>query len=266
MTVDSFGPVESADLGGYHMAYRAWGERTDRPVVVLVHGITSSSLSWVRVAPRLAERTRVIAVDLKGHGDSDRLADGYSVANQAQEVGELCRVLELGQIDLIGHSLGGGIALQMAADGRAPIRRLVLEDAWLVQGDATPEQRQRQSATVGLSKEAAEAAARPSLARGWSEADVAGKVDAAVKGSPAAIEATLAANAARDEGPLLGHLTMPTLFMRAEQGSLLSDETTHLARANPRIRVVTVSASDHNIHRGQFIAFMAELEPFLAAG
>ena len=141
----------------------------------------------------------------------------------------------------------------------------MLEDAWLVQGNTTPEQRQRQAATVGLSAEAADAAARPSLARGWSEADVAGKVDAAVKGSPAAIEATLVANAGRDEGPLLAQLSMPTLFMRAEQGSLLSDETTGLARANPRIRVVTVSPSDHNIHRGQFAAFMAELEPFLDA-
>ena len=119
MTANSFGRVESLDLARNHDAESAMGERTDRPVAVLIHGITSSSLSWIRVAPRLAERTRVIAVDLKGHGDSDRPADGYSVTDQAREIGELCGVLELGQIELFGHSIGGGIALQMAADGRA---------------------------------------------------------------------------------------------------------------------------------------------------
>jgi pimeloyl-ACP methyl ester carboxylesterase len=150
-----------------------------------------------------------------------------------------------------------------AVDGDVSIRRLVLEDAWLAQANSTPEQRQRQAATVGLSAESAEAAARPSLARGWCEADVAGKFDAAMKGSPAAIEATLEANSGRDQGSQLALLRMPTLFMRAEQGSLLSDATTELARANPNNKVVTVSPSDHNIHRGQFAAFMHELQPFL---
>jgi pimeloyl-ACP methyl ester carboxylesterase len=257
------GAVQSVDLNGSRIAYREWGSASGRPPIVLVHGITSSALSWIRVGPRLAERTRVIAVDLKGHGDSGRPESGYRVADQAREIAQLCGVLQLGEIDLVGHSLGGGVSLQLAVDGRVSIRRLVLEDAWLVQGESTPEQRQRQAATVGVSLEAADAAARPSLARGWSEADVAGKVDAAVKGSPSAIAATLEANANRDQGPQLAQLTMPTLFLRAESGSLLSDETTHQAHANPLITVVTVSLSDHNIHRGQFEAFMAELAPFL---
>ncbi len=90
---------------------------------------------------------------------------------------------------------------------------------------------------------------------------MAGKVDVAVKVSPAAIEA----NAGVDQGSQLALLTMPALFLRAEQASLLSEETTDLARANRNIQVVTVSPSNHNIHRGQFAAFMAELEPCLDA-
>src|SRR5216683_4931909 len=62
------------DLGGYRMAYREWGDPAATEAVILIHGITSSSLSWVRVAPRLAAQARVIAVDLQGHGDSDKPA------------------------------------------------------------------------------------------------------------------------------------------------------------------------------------------------
>jgi pimeloyl-ACP methyl ester carboxylesterase len=69
--------LEFVDLSGYRMAYRQWGDTSRAEAVVLVHGITSSALSWVRVAPRLADETRVIAVDLKGHGDSDRPPTGY---------------------------------------------------------------------------------------------------------------------------------------------------------------------------------------------
>jgi pimeloyl-ACP methyl ester carboxylesterase len=152
----------------------------------------------------------------------------------------------------------------MAVDQQVAIRRLVLEDAWLVAGENTPAQRERQAATVGISAAEADALARPSRARGWSEADVAGKVDAAVKGSPAAIVATLLANAKRDQGPRLAQVAVPTLFLRAAQGSLVSAATTEQAQANPRIQVVTVEGSDHNIHRGQLEAFMAVLEPFLA--
>src|SRR5215470_219663 len=111
MTVTQIAPpVQTVDLDGYRMAYREWGAATDLPPLVLVHGITSSSLSWVRAAPRFATRTHVIAVDLKGHGDSDRPASGYRIADQSAEVAALCHALGLRAIDLVGHSWGGGVS------------------------------------------------------------------------------------------------------------------------------------------------------------
>src|SRR6266571_2473376 len=168
-----------ADLDGYRMAYREWGDATATHSVILVHGITSSSLSWVRVAPRLAASARVIAVDLKGHGDSDRPPTGYRLADQADEVAALCAALNLSQVSLVGHSWGGGIALLLGARGTLPIRRLVLEDPGVGQRQVSPEQAaQRQAArdmyvaSVGLSREEADARARPNLAQGWTEQDV----------------------------------------------------------------------------------------------
>src|SRR6478672_10001572 len=108
-------PLEFIDLAGYRMAYCQWGDASATRAVVLVHGITSSSLSWVRVAPRLAERVRTVAVDLKGHGDSGRPDAGYRLVDQADEVGALCESLGLEHILLLGHSWGGGISLALAA-------------------------------------------------------------------------------------------------------------------------------------------------------
>jgi alpha/beta hydrolase fold len=103
--------LESVDLAGYRIAYRQWGDRSASDAWVLVHGITSSSLSWIRVAPRLAERARVIAVDLKGHGDSARPTVGYRLADQADEVAGLIKALGVRSIRLVGHSWGGAIAV-----------------------------------------------------------------------------------------------------------------------------------------------------------
>jgi pimeloyl-ACP methyl ester carboxylesterase len=272
MTIDELAPVQSVDLAGYRMAYREWGTTTDQPPLVLVHGITSSSLSWVRVAPRLAERTRVIAVDLKGHGDSDRPSSGYAISDQATEVAGLCQALGLERIDLIGHSWGGAISVQFAVDGRVPIRRLVLEDPGLGQASLSPEQQEmlRQAragyvGSMGLTRAEADAKFRPNLALGWTEQDLAGKIDAAMKGSRASVEAVFDAIGDRNQIPQLAQLRCPTLLLRAEvaRGGIVGDDAVAVARTNPLITVVTVPEADHNIHRGRFAAFMSEVEAFL---
>ena len=119
--------------------------------------------------------------------------------------------------------------------------------------------------SVGLSHDEAEARFRPNLATGWTEEDVAGKIDAAMKGNRAAVEAVFSENGRWDLLDRFAELRCPTLLVRAEvsRGGIVGDEAVALANANPRIRVVTIANADHNIHRGQFDAFMAEVEQFL---
>ena len=267
-TLELAPPVAYLDLDGFRMAYREWGSPSAADAVVLIHGITSSSLSWVRVAPALADRLRVVAVDLKGHGDSGRPASGYQLTDQAGEVARLCDALGLREPSVIGHSWGGAVALILGTTSR--LRRLVLEDPAIGQRNATPaeraERRDGYAATVGLTPEAASAQVRANVARGWTEADVAGKIDAVVKASPDAVRAVFDANADWALHDLLPRLACPTLLLRAPlaNGGIVDDEAVALAEANAQVRVVTVDRADHNIHRGQFDAFMREVEPFLA--
>jgi pimeloyl-ACP methyl ester carboxylesterase len=268
-TLELAPPVAYLDLDGFRIAYREWGSsRATRPVV-LIHGITSSSLSWVRVAPALADRFRVVALDLKGHGDSGRPATGYQLADQAGEVARLCSALGLTEPVVIGHSWGGAVALVLATSGSL-VRRLVLEDPAIGWRNADPSERAARrdgyAATVGLTPEAASAQVRANVAPGWTEADVVGKIDAVVKGSPSAVRSVFDSNPDWALHDLLPRLTCPTLLLRAPlaQGGIVDDEAVALAEANPQVRAVTIQQADHNIHRGQFDPFMHEVEPFLA--
>jgi pimeloyl-ACP methyl ester carboxylesterase len=110
-------------IHGHDVAYRMAGSG---PVVVLVHGIASSSETWGRVMPALAERVTVVAPDLLGHGGSTKSAGDYSLGALAAGIRDL--LIELGhdRATLIGHSLGGGVVMQFAYHFPDRCERLVL--------------------------------------------------------------------------------------------------------------------------------------------
>ncbi len=97
------------------------------PPVVLLHGTGETSRTWDGVAETLAADRIVFAVDLRGHGDSDR-SDLYSIGAMADDVAALLPRLTDEPVDLVGHSLGGLVALRVVATHPRLLRRLVLED------------------------------------------------------------------------------------------------------------------------------------------
>ena len=118
--------AQQIELHGQPVMYHRLGEG---PVVVLVHGITSSSRTWLSVLPALAERYTVIAPDLLGHGLSGKPRGDYSLGAYASGIRDLLSVLGLPRATVVGHSLGGGIAMQFAYQFPQSIDRLVLVDS-----------------------------------------------------------------------------------------------------------------------------------------
>jgi pimeloyl-ACP methyl ester carboxylesterase len=96
------------------------------PVLVLLHGITCSSDTWEELLPVLARDFTVIAPDLLGHGRSAKPDTEYSIEAYASHVQELLLALGHTRVTLVGHSLGGGVALQLAYQCPEMIERLVL--------------------------------------------------------------------------------------------------------------------------------------------
>jgi pimeloyl-ACP methyl ester carboxylesterase len=110
-------------LHGHRVFYRLAGSG---PVVVLVHGITSTSATWANALPYLAERFTVIAPDLLGHGDSAKPRGDYSLGAYASGIRDLLIALGHERATFVGHSLGGGVAMQLAYQFPEHSERLVL--------------------------------------------------------------------------------------------------------------------------------------------
>jgi pimeloyl-ACP methyl ester carboxylesterase len=111
------------ELHGRRAVYRIAGQG---PAVVLVHGMLNSSSHWRDVALALAGEHTVIAPDLIGHGDSAAPRGDYSLGAHAASIRDLLTALGVERATLVGHSLGGGVAMQFFYQFPARVERLVL--------------------------------------------------------------------------------------------------------------------------------------------
>jgi pimeloyl-ACP methyl ester carboxylesterase len=105
------------------VSYRTAGSG---PALLLLHGIANSSETWARVAPLLSEHFTVIAPDLLGHGQSATPRGDYSLGAHASGARDVATALGHERVTVVGHSLGGGIAMQFAYQFPQRTERLVL--------------------------------------------------------------------------------------------------------------------------------------------
>lgn len=101
------------------------------PAVVLLHGFASSIENWTAVMPKLVKNHRVIAIDLKGFGWTDRPVADYSPAAQAKLVKAVLDERGVGRLSLVAHSWGSSVAMAFAIANPDRVERLALYDAWL---------------------------------------------------------------------------------------------------------------------------------------
>src|SRR5881394_168758 len=110
-------------LHGHRVIYRVAGSG---PPVVLIHGMVNSSRHWEQVALQLADRYTVIAPDLIGHGDSAAVRGDYSIGAHATSIRDMLAVIGVERATIVGHSLGGGVAMQFFYQFPQRAERLVL--------------------------------------------------------------------------------------------------------------------------------------------
>ncbi len=115
--------VDSVMIHGHRCAYVKTGHG---PALLLLHGLGCDHHTWDPVLHELRRHFTVIAPDLFGHGQSDKPRGDYSVAGYANIVRDLLTLLDVDRVTVVGHSLGGGVAMQMAYQYPERIERLVL--------------------------------------------------------------------------------------------------------------------------------------------
>ncbi|MBX7191693.1 MAG: alpha/beta fold hydrolase [Sandaracinaceae bacterium] len=119
-----------AELRGTRMRYRDEGPE-GAPAVVMIHGFASSLETWLAVAPALRDRYRVLSLDLKGFGWTDRAEGDYSPEEQARLVLALMDERGIDRAAIVAHSYGSSVALQMALIAPERVSRIALYDAWV---------------------------------------------------------------------------------------------------------------------------------------
>jgi pimeloyl-ACP methyl ester carboxylesterase len=110
-------------IHGYRRAFRVAGSG---PALLLIHGVGDDSTAWEPVHAKLAQRFTVIAPDLLGHGESDKPRADYSLPAFANGMRDLLTVLGIDRVTVVGHSFGGGVAMQFAYQYPQLVERLVL--------------------------------------------------------------------------------------------------------------------------------------------
>ncbi|MHB8596385.1 MAG: alpha/beta fold hydrolase [Ktedonobacteraceae bacterium] len=266
------------DLPAGRFHYLSWGaEQTELPCMLLVHGITSSAQSWVRVGPALADHYRVYALDQRGHGESIKPAQGaYSLRHSADDAQAFLEELGLEHPVLIGHSWGGATAIVLASGFGSqqpvpPFSRVILEDPAYTFGRGDPEKRAANyTKDIGRPPDVLHEEITAS-SPGWTEADIEGKIAALHQVTREAVVSVFAeAEQAGDLLPLLANIAAPTLLMRADAalGTTLDDRAWERAKQYlpTYSRAVQIPGASHNIHRGTFPAFMYAVNDFLEQG
>ena len=124
-------PGHGPSGGSLRVHYRDW-DGAGTPVVLL-HGLSSSCRIWDLTAPLLAREFRVVAVDQRGHGLTDRPDSEYTFAEVCADLDALLLALRFDRPILVGHSWGAGVALQFAADQPERVAGLVLVDGGMTE-------------------------------------------------------------------------------------------------------------------------------------
>lgn len=221
--------VEAGDVA---LAVRArWAPDASVTPVVLLHGTGATSETWDDVAQALGADRSVFAVDLRGHGSSDR-TQHYSIRAMADDVAALLPRLSDGPVDLVGHSLGGLLALRVSARDPHLLRRLVVEDVGMPHR-REPDPPPRPAGELPFDWRVVEQV-RPEIDQ---PADDWPQVAAAVKA--------------------------PALIVAGRHSFVPAEQIAELALALPDATVVTLDTG-HEVHRERTAEFTAAVLDFLA--
>ncbi len=251
----------------------------EAPPLLLIPAMTQTWRDWLPLVPLLAPHFDLAAVDLRGHGESDKPPAGYQIADYAADVIALTAALrwtartgeDAPKVSVIGHSLGGTVAQMAAATHPAGwARRVVIEDSPLQ--FERPDRR-----VVLLAKAYLRMYRRPRdetaahfrrVHPDWTPVQIEAATDAARATAPAVLEEYLAHRPLTRDETLRG-MRCPVLLVHGDEasGGFVSDaDAAEYLAALPDGRAVQIPGAGHSLHARKPDAFAAAVLPFLRGG
>lgn len=240
----------------------------DGPAMIMIHGITSSSADFHPVLPGLLEICSPVVVDLRGHGKSDKPAAGYHYRNYVSDLNAVMAALRLHRPIVLGHSLGGIIAMYWAAQNPGVARALIIEDSPLRSGE---EFRSAFEGWLALNAMPASglrawyATKNPSWSDAILDARTAAMTGTAREAIAELMQASMA-NEGLDDSPALTQITEPVLYLHGdiEYGSMVHpDDIADLPNRIRKVTVRRVPEAGHTIHRSHPAAWLDQVRAFV---
>jgi len=250
---------------GAYTTLQTWGDTG--PVMLCVHGMTSSRRSWERLANHYAGRFRVMAYDQRGHGDSASILGPMALERAVRDLGNVVATIADVQT-LVGHSWGGAVVV--LGGERLPARRVVAVDPMIRQASNAwyDEYLVELEESFGVWGAERDASTREEYAE-WAPLDVEGKVHAVHSMTAEPIARLRSENppASWDLRPAIARYKKPLLLaMAGRDGSINTPETLDdiAAHHSANVRIVTFADQGHNLFRTAFEQFAATMDQFLA--
>jgi pimeloyl-ACP methyl ester carboxylesterase len=245
----------------------------DQPALLLLHGLTDNGRYWSRTAAALQDRFDVIMLDQRGHGQSARPSGGYSAENMADDAAGVVHALRLAPVTVLGHSMGGSVAIALAAAYRDLVTRLLLLDPALRlsadEEDSGEQRRQRMDewrrATLANQQRSLTELERRCIAQhpAWSSEDCHYWAESNLQVYPDAIPLFQVQQAWPD---LILRISCPVLLIYGDSdlGSIVDEDlAAEAARLAPNVTAVHIAGAGHSAHREQFDLYIAAVRAFL---
>jgi pimeloyl-ACP methyl ester carboxylesterase len=241
MSTQTSPDLKSANHDGVNLRYLDTG--SGDPALVFIHGWCCSQAMWGDQIEAFAPEHRIIAVDLRGHGESDKPEQDYDIAGFADDMAWLIREIGLDRPVLIGHSMGGVTTLNLLRKHPDIARAAIFVDAGFM--PLPEEMRPLIAQTLEALKtpayrEVATNVVKAFLFRAESPPDLRDQVAASMANAPQRVMHTAFASTVSEENYPPGPLPVPSLFIRAATLRATEDQ---IKERYPGLEVVSVDAA-----------------------
>lgn len=262
---------------GLGLHYLTWGE-PEQPVLIMLHGLRSYAATWQMLAPLLAEHFFVVALDQRGRGQSDWAEySSYQTEYYVHDLEDLIAELKVGNVFLLGHSLGGSNALEFTRLHPEQVRALIVEDIGpgsSIQGEGAARIRHEMQSTP-LSFASWDVATtfwqklRPLI----DEQGIQSRLQHTLlekdgqihwRHDQEGIAKARLSFPSIDLWPAVKSLTCPTLFIKGGLSDFLTTEILEKIKENNKlVKTVEIAGASHYVHDDQTEQFNQTVRDFL---
>jgi pimeloyl-ACP methyl ester carboxylesterase len=256
------------------LAQRDFGGPDEGEPVVVLHGLLGSSRNWMGAAKRMAERHRVIALDLRNHGDSPH-HPLMNYAAMAADVRAWAQARQIPRMRLIGHSMGGKVAMRLAVDAPQLVAGLVVAD---IAPRRYPPRWQKEFAlmrSIDVAAADSRAAVEKQLEQGISDwafrkflvTNLERREDGGFRWTVNLVTLEAALPELFEQVPHDGEqYNGPVCFIRGERSRFIDTEAdaAQIRQHFPVAEIVTIAAAGHNVHFDQPERFASAVDAFLS--